>query len=96
MSTECSQLDFRFECRAQHLLFTQEASRDDAAAAEAQDDGVPQLFSFLNRAVGDGSEAAAVRRRSSGEDKSARWVQVQQSWPVPAQSVSMHHERWQA
>ena len=48
-----------------------EAARDDAAVSDAHNDGVPQLFSFLNRAVGDGSEAAAVRRRSSGEDKSA-------------------------
>jgi len=68
------------------LLPTQEVARDDAAAAEAQDDGVPQLFSFLNRAVGDGSEAAAVRRRSSGEDKSAFWA------PAGLASQVIHRE----
>ena len=53
--------------------------------AEAQD-GVPQLFSFLNRAVGDGSDAAAARRRSSGEDKSVRWAIVHMRVPICVRS----------
>lgn len=49
-----------------------EASRDAAARQEYEDDeSVPKLFSFMNRSLGDGSEAAAVHRRAAGADASA-------------------------
>ena len=32
---------------------------------------MPELFSFMNRSLGDGSEAAAVQRRAAGADACA-------------------------
>ena len=36
-----------------------------------EDETVPKLFSFMNRNLGDGSEAAAVLRRAAGSEASA-------------------------
>lgn len=35
---------------------------------------MPKLFSFMNRSLGDGSEAAALQRRAAGADARADYT----------------------
>lgn len=57
-----------------------EATRDTSANEE--DESVPKLFSFMNRNLGDGSEAAAVLRRAAGSDASAEPIQAPSLTPL--------------